>query len=165
MKFLLPILAILTLMPSTALLASPATSPECPLPRPVAFKKGSLTIAQGSRITRLQVEVAETPEARGQGLMCRTRLAENAGMLFIFENTSQVGFWMKNTLLPLSIAFIDDAWKIVDMKDMDVEQDPTAPVKTYPSAKPYRYALEVNQGFFARHGITAGARVTYRPQP
>jgi len=163
-------LVLLTLLSSAMLTAAPATSPECPLAQPVGFKKGSLTIAQGSRVVRLQVEVADTPAARAQGLMCRTRLDANAGMLFLFDEISRGSFWMKNTLIPLSIAFMDGSWEIVDILDMDVEEDPARPRAYYSPKNPYRYALEVNQGFFARNRITArnrntaGAKVTYRPE-
>lgn len=130
------------------------------------FRRGTLIITQGTRQLTLQVEVADTPQARAQGLMHRNELAERAGMLFIFEETGNGAFWMKNTLIPLSVAFIDERWRIVDIKDMAVAPDPErGPFAFYESAKPYRYALEVNQGFFRRNGITVGAQVTYRPIP
>lgn len=126
------------------------------------FKRGTLTIIQGAHRVTLQVEVADTPPARAQGLMHRSKLDEHAGMLFIFEETGNGSFWMKNTLIPLSIAFIDESWRIVDIKEMAVAPDPEhGPFAFYASAKPYRFALEVNQGFFRRQGITVGARVTY----
>ncbi|MBI2973168.1 MAG: DUF192 domain-containing protein [Armatimonadetes bacterium] len=128
----------------------------------VKFKQGALTITQDARRAALQVEVADTPETRSQGLMFRKRLAENAGMLFIFEEQSLWSFWMKNTLIPLSIAYIDTAWKIVDIKDMKVAPDPNVgPFEFYASRKPFKYALEVNQGYFKRKGIAIGARVQF----
>lgn len=131
----------------------------------VTYKQGTLSIAQNYRLVRLQVEVADTPASRSQGLMHRTHLDEHAGMLFIFEATSRGGFWMKNTLIPLSIAFIDENWLIVDIKDMKVAPDPKeGPFTIYEAAKPYRYALEVNEGFFARNGIKVGAKITYVPR-
>ena len=139
--------------------AAGSASPE------VTYKQGALTIAQSFRLVRLQVEVADTPASRAQGLMHRTHLDENAGMLFIFEATSRGGFWMKNTLIPLSIAFIDEKWRIVDIKDMKVAPDPSeGPFTVYDSAKPYRYALEVNEGFFTRSRVQVGAKVTYAPR-
>lgn len=151
------ILGIITLL--TAGAVAEATSVE------VTYKKGTVTIAQSFRRIRLQVEVADAPVSRAQGLMHRTHLDENAGMLFIFEETSRGGFWMKNTLIPLSIAFIDEEWRIVDFKDMKVAPDPKeGPFTIYESAKPYRYALEVNEGFFTRSRITVGAKVTYVPR-
>lgn len=128
----------------------------------VKFKQGALTITHDARRAALQVEVADTPETRSQGLMFRRRLAENAGMLFIFEEQHLWGFWMKNTLIPLSIAFIDEDWKIVDIKDMKVARDPKqGPFEIYESVKPFKYALEVNQGYFKRKGLGAGARVVF----
>jgi uncharacterized membrane protein (UPF0127 family) len=71
---------------------------------------------------------------------------------------------MKNTLIPLSIAFIGEDWRIVDIVDMDVAVDPAnGPFPIYESKKPYKYALEVNQGFFKRKGLDVGARAIYRP--
>lgn len=129
------------------------------------FKRGTLTIRQGSTRATLEVEVADTPESRAQGLMNRSSLAENAGMLFVFDSTGQWGFWMKNTLIPLSIAFIDAQWEIVDVKDMRVASDPqNGPFEIYSPAKSYQYALEVNQGFFRQKNITVGAKVVYTPK-
>jgi uncharacterized membrane protein (UPF0127 family) len=150
-RFLLLILAILTL-------GAPPTDAQ------VRFKRGTLTFAQSAKTATLQVEVADTTAARAQGLMHRRSLPENAGMLFIFEETANWGFWMKNTLIPLSIAFIGPDWRIVDIVDMNVAPDPQAgPFPIYQSRQPYRYALEVNQGFFARKGLGIGAIGTYRP--
>lgn len=158
MRRLLFLLILIVLLAPTAIRAQSGPDPA------IVYKKGTLILSQSFRRVRLQVEVADTPQSRAQGLMYRRQLAENAGMLFIFEATGRGGFWMKNTLIPLSIAFIDEDWKIVDIKDMDVEKDPERPANVYASAKPYRYALEVNQGFFARHRITVGAGVRYIPQ-
>lgn len=126
------------------------------------FKHGMLTIVQGTKRVILVVEVADTPETRAQGLMFRTRLDEHAGMLFIFDAVESWGFWMKNTLIPLSIAFIDEGPRIVDIKDMQVAPDPQrGPFDIYQPEKPFKYALEVNQGFFERQGITVGAKVSF----
>lgn len=131
----------------------------------VTFKQATLTIMQDSRRVVLRVEVADTPASRAQGLMFRRQLVANAGMLFIFEDTGSWSFWMKNTLIPLSIAFIDQNWRIVDIKDMQVAPDPEqGPFEYYASAKPFKYALEVNQGFFRRKGIITGARVVVSPR-
>ncbi|MDQ7819274.1 MAG: DUF192 domain-containing protein [Armatimonadota bacterium] len=143
------------------LLAVPAAAPA----PGAAFKRGTVTLIQGPVRVALEVEVADTPETRQQGLMFRTRLDEYAGMLFVFESTGRWPFWMKNTLIPLSIAFIDEQWTVVDIQDMPVAPDPaTGPFALYEPARPCRYALEVNQGFFRRHGIGVGARVVYRPR-
>jgi len=131
----------------------------------VAFKRGTLTIVGDKTRVTLHVEVADTPESRAQGLMNRTSLPENAGMLFVFDTTGHWSFWMKNTLIPLSLAFIDEGWQIVDIQDMAVARDPqNGPFEFYSAAKPARYALEVNQGFFKRHAIGVGANVVFSPK-
>jgi len=160
MRRLLFILVLIIIAGATAAAAAQGgPSPD------IKYKKGTLVLSQSFRRVRLQVEVADTPASRSQGLMYRRHLDEDAGMLFIFETTSRGGFWMKNTLIPLSIAFIDEQWKIVDIKNMKVAPDPAeGPFTIYDSAKPYRYALEVNEGFFERHGIRVDAGVRYIPQ-
>jgi uncharacterized membrane protein (UPF0127 family) len=128
-------------------------------PPNVRYDRGTLALTQGAKTVRIQVEIARTMEARSQGLMHRPSLAENAGMLFVFDEDGKWGFWMKNTLIPLSIAFIDKDWRVVEILDMKVAPDPAAgPFEIYEPSVAYRYALEVNKGFFERHGITAGAR-------
>ncbi|HXF81709.1 MAG TPA: DUF192 domain-containing protein [bacterium] len=157
----LPLLLVLIAL----LAAGGAWGQTAPDPR-IVYKRGTVVLSQGARQVRLRVEVADTPAARHQGLMYRRHLPEDAGMLFIFEATGRGGFWMKNTWIPLSIAFIDEGWTIVDIKDMAVAPNPEqGPFTIYVSAEPYRYALEVNQGFFERHRITVGGRVRYIPQP
>lgn len=100
--------------------------------------------------------IAATAGARDTGLMNVTSLAPNAGMLFVFADTTSTGFWMENTPLPLSIAFIDANMTVVNTDDMA----PETLTPHYP-ARPYRYALEVNQGWFASHGVTAGTVVKF----
>jgi len=163
--YLLTILVVLGL-PTEACLsmrAAPPLPPFCQdLPR-LELRPARVQFVQENRVVTVQVEVADTPEARGLGLMCRTSLPEGAGMLFVFEESRPWAFWMKNTLIPLSIAFIDSAWRIVDIQDMN----PPAPggeIPIYLSRYEAQYALEVNQGFFTRHGIGVGARVVYRPR-
>ena len=100
------------------------------------------------------VELAVTAEQRRQGLMFREQLGEREGMLFVFEQERNVSFWMRDTPLPLSIAFIDARGVIVHVADMEPYSE--APV---PSRFPVRYALEVNRGAFERAGIEVGALV------
>jgi len=100
----------------------------------------------------LAVELATTPKARVCGLSNRGKLPENHGMLFIYPTLGPRTFWMKDTHIPLSIAFFDDSGLILSIQHM-------TPVQTnehYRSLQPVRYALEVNQGWFAEHGIGAG---------
>lgn len=102
----------------------------------------------------LRIEVAATPEQRSRGLMYRDSLAENAGMLFVFPEEREVSFWMKDTAIPLSIAYIRRDATIVGIYDMDPFS-----LEAVPSRRPVLYALEVNQGWFSRHGVTVGMRV------
>ncbi len=129
------------------------------------FDRGTLHVYVGTRrVATLSVEIARTIEARSQGLMYRTSLPEDAGMLFVFDEDARIGFWMKNTLIPLSIGFIDRTWRLLEILDMKVAPDPEAgPFDIYTPAQAYRYALEVNQGYFTRKGITPGARFELVP--
>lgn len=102
----------------------------------------------------LQVEIAQTPATMSQGLMHRDHLPEDRGMLFVWPRDQVVGMWMKNTRIPLSVAFIDREYRILNIADMQPHS-----LQTHPSAGPARYALEVNQGWFARNGIAAGTRI------
>lgn len=129
------------------------------------FTLGTVVIAQDGRRHTLRVEVADTPDARFQGLMYRTRLADDAGMLFVFEDEDRWGFWMKHTLIPLSIAWVSRGWRIVDVQDMDVVPPEATVTPIYSPLQAAKYALEVNQGYFRQRGITVGAAVTYRPAP
>jgi len=106
---------------------------------------------------RLTVESADTPAEREQGLMERTSLGTDEGMVFLFEGPTDGRFWMKDTVIPLSIAFWDETGRIVGIRDMD----PCAadPCPTYGVAEPYVGALEVDQGFFTEHGVVIGDRI------
>jgi len=106
----------------------------------------------------ITAEVAATPQSRATGLMMRERLAPNHGMAFVFEDKSQHCFWMRNTLIPLSIAFIEDDGTIVSIADMA----PKSEASTCPP-RAVRYALEMDQGWFAKRGIAAGNKITGLP--
>ena len=106
----------------------------------------------------ITAEIASTPQSRMIGLMMRERLAPNHGMVFVFEDKSQHCFWMRNTLIPLSIAFIDDDGTVVSIADMS----PKSEASTCPQ-RPVRYALEMDQGWFAKRGVTAGQRISGLP--
>ncbi|MCX2864216.1 DUF192 domain-containing protein [Paucibacter sp. PLA-PC-4] len=106
----------------------------------------------------IQAEVAQTQEQRAIGLMHRPSMPTNAGMLFVFEEAGVQCFWMKNTLLPLSIAFVADDGSIVNIAEMQAMSE-----ASHCSAKPVRYALEMNQGWFAKRGIKAGTKLRGKP--
>ena len=102
----------------------------------------------------LTAEVAANDNTRTIGLMHRRMLPENRGMLFVFPYSMPLSFWMMNTFIPLSIAYLDEGGVIINITDMKPQTtDP------HPSSRPARYALEMNQGWFAKRGIKAGAKV------
>lgn len=103
---------------------------------------------------RFRVELALTPEELALGLMYRRHLEPDAGMLFVFPREDYLRFWMRNTFIPLSIAFIDRRGTVVDIQDMRPLDETTVE-----SARPALYALEVNQGAFARAGVAVGDRI------
>lgn len=107
----------------------------------------------------LTVEIADTPGTRARGLMGREKLAEGHGMLFIYEDAQRLTFWMKDTLIPLSIAFFDADKICVNILDMDPPIG--EPLIKYRSTTPARYALEVSQGWFEKHGIVRGTKFSF----
>ena len=107
----------------------------------------------------LQVEVAATPTQRGRGLQERAQLPADGGMLFVFERDDRHCFWMRNTPLPLSIAFIDARGRIAKLADMQPHSDTLHCADTH-----VRYALELAQGGFAQRGISTGAQVKGLPR-
>lgn len=106
----------------------------------------------------LVVEVASTKAARERGLMGRRELAPGAGMLFVFPGQSTGGFWMKNTLIPLSIAYVDGD-RVVSTAEMTPCAPDAATCPTYPAAGPYTAAVEAVAGFFPAHGVGPGTRM------
>jgi uncharacterized membrane protein (UPF0127 family) len=107
---------------------------------------------------QIDTQVAHTPEQRATGLMFRREMPQHEGMLFVFEQPAGQCFWMKNTLLPLTAAFIADDGTIVNLADMKPQT-----TDSHCSAKPVRYVLEMNQGWFAKRGIKAGAKLGGQP--
>jgi len=103
---------------------------------------------------KLTVEVASDPQQLERGLMYRRMLPENRGMLFVFDAPQILRFWMKNTYLPLSIAFIDADGVIINIADMKPKT-----ISVHSSSKPAKFALEVNQGWFRRNHVGPGLRI------
>lgn len=106
----------------------------------------------------MDVQLAMTPDQRSTGLMFRHEMPQNEGMLFIFEQPSPQCFWMKNTLLPLTAAFVADDGTITNLADMKPQT-----TNTHCSVKPVRFVLEMNQGWFAKRGIKAGFKLGGKP--
>jgi len=121
-------------------------------PKVVSAGETALMEVNGIRLT---VELAEKPKERSQGLMYRKSLPENMGMLFIYKRPAVMNFWMKNTYIPLSIAYIDTAGYIIAILKME----PLNTDKIYTSPAPAVWALEVNQGWFEINGVVVGDKV------
>jgi len=102
----------------------------------------------------IDTQVALTPEQRQIGLMFRKEMPQHEGMIFVFEQPAQQCFWMKNTLLPLTAAFVADDGTIVNMADMKPQT-----LDSHCSSQPVRYVLEMNKGWFAKKGIKAGSKL------
>jgi hypothetical protein len=116
------------------------------------------TVMLQAGMHNIRAEVARTPLQTMTGMMFRTEMAQHEGMLFVFDGLERRCFWMKNTLLPLSIAFIADDGRIVNLADMQPQSE-----ASHCSAEPVRYALEMNQGWFAKRGIKPGFKLKGAP--
>ncbi len=133
------------------------TGAELPSGSPT-FPPGKVLIDTGGESVLIDVEVAETPEQRRFGLMFRESLDERSGMVFLFFETTSGSFWMKNTLIPLSIAFFDGDGVIQAILDMEpCKEDPC---RLYHPRVSYTGALEVNQGAFDDWNVSVGDRIT-----
>ena len=104
----------------------------------------------------VKAEVAATTASRARGLMYRRDMGRNAGMLFVYDRAEPLSFWMKNTYLPLTIAFIDSSHTIVHLEDMSPLTS-----TSHASPVPVPYALEMNKGWFAKNGVAVGAKVEF----
>lgn len=105
----------------------------------------------------IKVEVADTPELRRRGLMFRTKMPRDEGMLFDFQETREVAFWMRNTFIPLDMIFIDERGYIKHIHQNAIPQDPTS----IPSQHPVRFVLEINGGLSAQYGLKVGDQVRH----
>ena len=106
----------------------------------------------------IKTELAISPEQQATGMMFRREMGTNEGMLFVNDEPAQRCFWMRNTLVPLSIAFLADDGTVVNVADMEPQSE-----RSHCSAKPVRFALEMNRGWFAKRGIKAGSQLKGRP--
>ena len=146
MRRMLPVLGCLALLGCAASAKEPATRVfDAPVLPVVTLQAG---------MHQVTAEVAATPEARQMGLMHRPALSEFSAMLFAFPDDALHCFWMKDTRIPLSVAFLDDEGTIVTITDME----PFSLVSHCPD-RPVRYALEMNQGWFAARGVTEGQTI------
>lgn len=139
--------------------ADDATQPAA-TPSPTA-RLANVLIDTGDESVLIRAEVADTPELRSRGLSERDSLDDGGGMVFLFFEETSGGFWMKDTTIPLSIAFFDGSGKILAMFDMEpCEADPC---KTYDPGIPYRGALEVNRGAFDEWDVEVGDHIRVSP--
>jgi len=127
-----------------------AAGVDAPAMKTIAVKVGSHA---------LKVEVASTDDQRQRGLMFRKTMPRDVGMLFTFGEPGYHAMWMKNTLIPLSVAFIDNEGRILNIVDMQPET-----LDAHAAAGPARYAIETNKGWFTERGIKAGEKVTGLPR-
>ena len=141
MKFFAVATWLIPLIASSAVLAQEA-QPKLP----------TVAITAGMHI--IQAELAQTPEQRSTGMMMRKTMGTNEGMLFVFEQPSRQCFWMKNTLLPLSIAFVEADGTVVNIDEMKPQT-----LESHCSAKAVPFVLEMNAGWFAKRGIKAGFKL------
>jgi uncharacterized membrane protein (UPF0127 family) len=121
----------------------------------VSCKGSTVAFSNDGKVASLKIEVAATPAARAKGLSGRSELASDSGMLFDFEGDTATAFWMKDTSIPLSIAFIGSNGKVLAIEDMKPNN-----LTTVAPHGNYRYAIEVNQGWFKDHGIRPGFATT-----
>lgn len=143
----------LKLLLAAALLAAAAFSgaqeaPQMDLPR----------IKLGAGMYQIEAQVARTSDQRTTGLMYRKEMPHYEGMLFVFEQPSGLCFWMKNTWIPLTAAFIADDGSIVNLADMKPQT-----TNSHCALRPVRYVLEMNKGWFAKRGLKAGTKLTGAP--
>lgn len=145
-----PALSALALLALAAALtpAAAAQDAQMNLPR--------VTLSAGMH--QIDAQVAQTPEQRATGLMHRQQMPQHEGMLFVFDRPSVQCFWMKNTLLPLSIAFVADDGTVVNLDEMKPQT-----LDSHCSSSPVRYVLEMNRGWFAKKGIKPGFKLAGKP--
>jgi uncharacterized membrane protein (UPF0127 family) len=144
-------LAVLALVGFVGLVSLGAQAQSGPQPK---LPTTPLTIG----IHVVQAELAVTPEQQATGMMFRTSMGTNEGMLFVNDDAGVRCFWMRNTLVPLTIAFVADDGTIVNTADMEPRSE-----KSHCSAQPVRFALEMNLGWFAKRGIKPGAKISGKP--
>ncbi|WP_408639478.1 DUF192 domain-containing protein [Noviherbaspirillum autotrophicum] len=137
-------MALATFAASSALAQQPVKFPVIPL---------------NAGIHVIKAEVAATEAQREQGLMHREKMGQNEGMVFLFGAPAGVCMWMKNTLIPLSVAFIDEAGKIINIEDMEPQT-----LESHCAKKPATYALEMNRGWFKQRNIKAGSTIDGLPR-
>ena len=160
-------------LPPTLTAAPAATPTRTATPTPSPLEQGFLLIEDVEAPASIRevslnghvfvLEIAITPAERALGLMHRDSLAESAGMLFVFSAERTLNFWMKNTLIPLDILYMDSDGLVVDIQTMHPQPGvPDSELKHYPSAAPAQYALEINAGLAESRGFEVGDQALFR---
>jgi uncharacterized protein len=160
--------ALAALLVTNAVACERDGSPPAELPPPVAFDTATARIETMADTLRVRVEIAERDEQRAYGLMERTSLLEDAGMIFLYrqQQPGSAGFWMYRTRIPLDIAFLDGDGTIVAILAMEPCPSPDPRwCPTYAPEVPYHAALEMNLGWFARNQVRVGDRVILERAP
>lgn len=139
---------------SALLLVSSFASPFLPMSSVAQVNKDLPVVELTIKTSKLKAEVAADANSRTVGLMNRFSLKPDQGMIFVFAQSEPLAFWMRNTFVPLSIAYIDSKGVIVNIVDMKPQDE-----STHPSAGPAMFALEMKQGWFKERGIVAGDKV------
>ncbi len=148
MKFIATAVALLGLTTSLAAFSQNANTPQLDLPR--------VKLSAGMHL--IDTQVARTNEQRQIGLMHRASMPQTEGMLFVFDEPATQCFWMKNTMLPLTAAFVADDGRIVNLADMKPQT-----TDSHCSTQPVRYVLEMNVGWFEKKGLKAGSKLSGPP--
>jgi uncharacterized membrane protein (UPF0127 family) len=133
----------------------PATCPQDPDAAPPVLAHGKITLPELKSVPALDVEIADTPATEQRGLMYRTKLGENKGMIFVWPTETRRTFWMHNTCLPLDMLFLAKDGTIVGL----LEQVPTLNDRVRSVRCPAAYVLEVNAGWSRRHGVKPGMKL------
>ena len=139
---------------SALLLVSSFAAPFLPMSSVAQVNKDLPVVELTIKTSKLKAEVAADANSRTIGLMNRFSLKPDQGMIFVFAQSEPLAFWMRNTFVPLSIAYIDSKGVIVNIVDMKPQDE-----STHPSAGPAMFALEMKQGWFKERGIVAGDKV------
>lgn len=151
---------LLALLIATALISFMLPFMMAPVAtNPGIISEGTVTFQGLSGFSYLEVEVADTPQEHSTGLMNREILGPGEGMIFIFEGDSLRSFWMKNTLIPLDMIFINSSMDIVSIQS-DVQPCETPSCPSYRSGFPAKYVVEANAGFAREHGLQPGQKVS-----
>jgi len=135
---------------------SSPTTPSTSTPTTSSYGLAIVQLQAGTQT--ISAEIADTEAVREKGLMYRTSMGENEGMLFVFSEATSICMWMQNTYIPLSIAFIDQDGTIISIDDMEPQTE-----QEHCSTKLLPYALEMNQGWFSKNNVLPGSKITGLP--